>query len=615
MAANNPKRQTVNPRKRLKWAVWGIVVLFVVTLFIDLIGSPNAGARAMDSALSAVPGVNSMKIWATVEKNPIDGSNRVVFKDIREIDLQNYGPYFHLGLDLLGGSHLVYSADMANIPDGERADAIAGVRDVIERRVNALGVSEPLVQTSQVGDDWRVVVELAGVYDVDQAIKMIGETPLLEFKTENPESTKLTADQQKQLDELNAQVEKKANDLLVQIKGGADMAQLAKQNSDDVSATETGGLITGVKKGETLPEVEDVVFNKLQAGELYQQPLKTFVGYFIIKKEAQRGSGDQLEADIRTIFLQQKTAADIGVQLEPEWVSTQLTGKNLKRSRLELDPNTGVAQVALEFDSEGAKLFADITKESVGRLVAIFLDGEPISIPRVNTPILNGQAVISGNFTMNEAKLLSQRLNAGALPVSVNLISQTTVGASLGDESVQKSLFAGVVGLLIIALFMILYYRLPGLISVIALLIYTSVTLAVFKLVPVTMTLAGIAGFILSIGMAVDANILIFARLKEELRAGKDLSVAATEGFRRAWSSIRDSNISSLITCVILYWFGSSIIKGFALTLAIGIVISMFSAVTITRQLLRLVGGWKPFTKSWLYGASLAKEEANANKQ
>lgn len=615
MAANNLKRQTVNPRKRLKWAVWGIVVLFVVTLFIDLIGSPNVGARAIDSALSAVPGVNSMKIWATVEKNPIDGSNRVVFKDIKEIDLQNYGPYFHLGLDLLGGSHLVYSADMANIPDGERADAIAGVRDVIERRVNALGVSEPLVQTSQVGDDWRVIVELAGVYDVDQAIKMIGETPLLEFKTENPESTKLTAEQQKQLDELNAQVEKKASDLLTQIKGGADMAQLAKQNSDDVSATETGGLITGVKRGETLPEVEDVIFNKLQVGELYQQPLKTSVGYFIIKKEAQRGSGDQIEADIRTIFLQLKTAADIGVQLEPEWVSTQLTGKNLKRSRLELDPNTGASQVALEFDSDGAKLFADITKENVGKLVAIFLDGEPISIPRVNTPILNGQAVISGNFTMNEAKLLSQRLNAGALPVSINLISQTTVGASLGNESVQKSLFAGIIGLLIVALFMVLYYRLPGLISVIALLIYTSITLAVFKMVPITMTLAGIAGFILSVGMAVDANILIFARLKEELKAGKALSVAVDEGFRRAWSSIRDSNISSLITCVILYWFGSSIIKGFALTLAIGIIISMFSAVTITRQLLRLVGGWKGLGKPWLYGASASKGEVMENNK
>jgi len=238
-------------------------------------------------------------------------------------------------------------------------------------------------------------------------------------------------------------------------------------------------------------------------------------------------------------------------------------------------------------------------------LLAIFLDGQPISIPRVNEPILSGQAVISGSFTLQDAKLLAQRLNAGALPVPIELISQTTVGATLGNDSVQKSLVAGFWGLILVAIFMILYYRLPGLLAVKALLIYTVIILALFKLIPVTLTLAGIAGFILSIGMAVDANVLIFERLKEELRAGRDLTTAVEQGFRRAWSSIRDSNISSLITCAILFWFGSSIIKGFALTLAIGTLVSMFSAITITRQVLRLIAKWKISHGDWLYGVKI----------
>ncbi|MFA6422530.1 MAG: protein translocase subunit SecD [Candidatus Buchananbacteria bacterium] len=604
------KKQVINPRKKLRWAIWGIVILFVVTLFIDVVGSKNVIADTLDRGISAVPVLNSFKIWPTTEKNPLDGSNQLSFKNIKEIDLKSYGPYFHLGLDLLGGSHLVYNADMSQIPQADRADSISGVRDVIERRVNSMGISEPLVQTNQVGNDWRVVVELAGVYDINQAIKMIGETPRLEFKTENPNaSTSLTVDQQKQIDALNKTAEEKATSILNQVKGGADMAALAKADSEDPGSKDNGGLYTGVKKGTFVPEFNDVIFNaSLKTGDVYPQLVKTQFGYHIIKIDARRGTGDSEEVDVRQILIKTKTAEDIGVALQPEWVLSKLTGKNLKKASLEMDQNTGVPQVALEFDSEGAKLFGEITQQNAGKLVAIFLDGQAISIPRVNEPILTGKAVISGNFSLEEAKLLSQRLNAGALPVPINLISQTTVGASLGNESVQKSLFAGFVGLLLVALFMILYYRLPGVLSVIALLIYTTISIAVFKLVPVTMTLAGIAGFILSIGMAVDANVLIFARLKEELKSGKDLPLAIREGFHRAWTSIRDSNISSLITCVILYWFGTSIIKGFALTLAIGIIISMFSAITITRQLLRLVAGWKPLSNKWLYGGSSPKE-------
>lgn len=603
MANKSAKITKANPRKVLRWAIFGIIVLFVATLFIDLLGTNNVVTSSIDRGITTIPMVNNLKIWPKVDKNPVDGSNVLTWKNIKEIDLTKYGPYFHLGLDLQGGSDLVYNADVSKIPQAGRADALAGVRDVIERRVNAFGVSEPLVQTNQVGNQWRVLVELAGVYDVNQAIKMIGETPLLEFKTENPNaSTTLTADQQKQLDELNANAKATAEDVLKQAQSGADFAELSKKYSEDPGSKENGGLYTAVKKGVMVSAFDQVIFDpNFQVGTIYPQLVQTQFGYHIVKLDARNGTGDSETVDVREILIASKTAADIGVQLQPEWISTKLTGKQLKKATVEFDSNTSMPQVSLEFDSEGAKLFGDITKANVGKLVAIFLDGEAISIPRVQTQILDGKAVINGTFTLEEAKLLSQRLNAGALPVPISLVSQTTVGASLGSDSIHKSLIAGIYGLLLIALFMILYYRLPGVVSVIALIIYTSIALALFKLIPVTMTLAGIAGFILSIGMAVDANVLIFARLKEELNNGRDLGVAVDEGFHRAWASIRDSNISSLITCAILYWFGSSIIKGFAFTLALGIIVSMFSAITITRQFLKLIVKWKWCQNRWLY--------------
>ena len=249
-------------------------------------------------------------------------------------------------------------------------------------------------------------------------------------------------------------------------------------------------------------------------------------------------------------------------------------------------------------------MFEEITSRNVDKIVGIFLDKQPISLPRVQQAITGGQAVITGTFDVQEAKLLAQRLNAGALPVPINLVSQQTVGASLGEIAIQRSLRAGLYGFALVALFMILYYRLPGLIAIVALLMYVAFVLAIFKLWPVTLTLAGIAGFILSIGMAVDANILIFERLKEELRLGKSLPQAMQAGFERAWTSIRDSNVSSLITCVILSWFGTSMVKGFALTLAIGIVVSMFSAITVTRTFLRMIIRERHQGRLWLYGVS-----------
>jgi protein-export membrane protein SecD len=280
---------------------------------------------------------------------------------------------------------------------------------------------------------------------------------------------------------------------------------------------------------------------------------------------------------------------------------TELTGKYIAKSQVEFDANTGKPEISLEFNGDGAALFEKITERNVGKRLAIYLDGAPISAPVVQEAISGGQARISGNFTIEEAKTLVQRLNAGALPVPIKLINQQTIGASLGETSLAQSLRAGLIGLLAVALFMIGWYRWPGIISVVALLIYTLIVLAIFKLIPVTLTLAGIAGFILSIGMAVDANILIFERTKEELKTGKSLTGAVEEGFKRAWTSIRDSNISSLITCAILFWLGTSIIKGFALTLALGILVSMFSAITVTRTFLLWFVGGRLEKREWMW--------------
>ncbi|MEK7538161.1 MAG: protein translocase subunit SecD, partial [Patescibacteria group bacterium] len=253
---------------------------------------------------------------------------------------------------------------------------------------------------------------------------------------------------------------------------------------------------------------------------------------------------------------------------------------------------------------DGTKLFAALTKKNLNKILGIYLDGSPISLPKVQSEITSGTAVITGQFTLDEAKQLAKRLNAGALPVPITLISQQNVGASLGRESIERSLVAGIIGLLLVAVFMVVYYRLPGVLAVVALMIYTLIVLALFKLWPVTLSLAGIAGFILSIGMAVDANILVFERTKEELANGRPLLSAIDEGFRRAWLSIRDSNVSSLITALILIWFGSSLIKGFAVTLSIGILVSMFSALTVTRTFLRLVVSRWMSRHLWLFGFS-----------
>lgn len=374
-----------------------------------------------------------------------------------------------LGLDLSGGAHLVYQVDTSKTSDADKPKAIEAARTNIERRVNLLGVSEPIIQTSKVGNDYRLIVELAGVKDVNQAIQTIGQTAQLEFK-------------------------------------------------EPLVATPSS---------------------------------------------------------------------------QADFASTGLTGADLRLAQVQFDSSSGQAAgapvVGLEFTPEGAKKFAEITKKNIGKVVAIFLDDYPIMKPVVQNEITDGRAVISGGFTVDDAKRLTIQLNAGALPLPIKIIEQKNVGATLGSQSITKSLVAGAIGLVLIWLFMLTNYGLKGLLANIALIVYVLLSVAIIKLVPVTLTLAGIAGLILSIGMAVDANILIFERVKEELRWGRPLKSAIELGFHRAWNSIRDSNISSLITAGILFWFGSGSVRGFALTLIIGILVSLFTSINVTRALLRLV--------------------------
>lgn len=285
---------------------------------------------------------------------------------------------------------------------------------------------------------------------------------------------------------------------------------------------------------------------------------------------------------------------------------TELTGKYLSKVDVIFDQTTYKPEIQLQFNAEGAKLFEEITARNIQKPIAILLDGASIIdttgdgkidhsdlyAPTVQGKISGGKAVITGNMSVRTANDIARRLNSGALPVKIgNPISQETVGPTLGSVSLQKSLWAGIYGLLAVVLFMIVFYRLPGLLASVALVVYVALTLTLFKLIPVTLTLAGIGGFILSIGMAVDANILIFARMKEEIKNGKSISASISEGFSRAWPSIRDSNLNSLIVCAILFFFSTSFIKGFALTLSLGIVISLFSAIFVTRILLMVFVG------------------------
>jgi protein-export SecD/SecF family membrane protein len=367
---------------------------------------------------------------------------------------------WRLGLDLVGGTHLVYKIDFSKVPDANRADTASGLRDVIERRVNLFGVKEPQVTIGQSAGDYLLNVDLAGISDVNQAINEIGQTPYLDFRLEVLNGTSTT------------------------------------------------------------------------------------------------------------------------------FVPTGLTGQYLQSAKLDFDQTTGFPRVNLTFNDDGAKIFEQVTGDNIGKKIAIFVDNNLISDPVVQDKISGGQAIItSQSFTIDSAKQLASNLSAGALPAPIILINQQTVGASLGKDSLNKSILAGAIGMILVMLFMLVYYRSFGIYASIALIIYTILSMIIFKIF-VTMSLAGIAGFLLSIGMAVDANVLIFERTKEELRRGLSRTIAIKEGFKRAWPSIRDSNISTIITALILYNLTSSFVKGLALTLLFGVIVSMFTAITVTRSLM-----------------------------
>lgn len=519
----------------------------------------------------------------------------------------------HLGLDLQGGTSLVYEADTAQLVAGEEAEALAGVRDVIERRINAFGVSEPVVQTNKVGNNWRVIVELPGVTDINAAVKQIGETPLLEFKVED--DNQAVTDEQKQLiDSLNQQTKTQAEGILLEAKAGGDFVALASANSQDIATKDKAGDVGYANKANVPTALVETLYTT-PVGEVAPNLIETDDAYYIVKitkrvhtaqtvddlnRQIDNGEEPSFENDLISVtspdeevvrysqITFRKLAATAGL-FGPNYTVTELTGKNLKSAEVQFTTTTNEPVVTLNFDEEGSKLFADITRDNVGKTVAIFLDGSPISTPLVNEAITSGSAQISGSFTIEEAKELKQRLNAGALPIKITLVNQRNIGPTLGQDAIERSVTAGLIGVLLLAIFMVAYYRWPGFVAIIALGVYSLLLLAIFKLWPITLTLAGVAGFIFSLGVAVDANVLIFERLKEELRSGKSLQTAVDDGFKRAWLSIRDSNMSSLITCFILSWLGTSVIKGFAITLALGIVVSLFTAITVTRTLLKFL--------------------------
>ena len=485
------------------------------------------------------------------------------------------------GLDLQGGIHLEYKADVSQLPSGKASDALNAAEAVIERRVNAFGVGEPLVQLSRSGTEERIIVELPGVKDIEQAKKMIKETPFLEFRElAGPEA-------QKQFDTVNQQSKDQAGQILTRVKNGEDFAALAKQYTEDPTGKDNGGDLGFVKKGAFVPEFDTVLFDpNFKTGSVWPELVESPFGWHIIKKIEERGTGDNQEIHAAHILFAKRS---IDQYPNLKWVATGLSGKNLKSAAVEYrSQGVGSPQVGLQFDSEGTQLFAAITKRNIGKPVAIFLDNEIISQPTVQNEIVAGQAVITGNFTMQEANDLVKRLNEGALPVPITLVGQQSVDASLGESALRESLFAGLVGLGAVAVFMIIYYRLLGIVAVFALLLYSAMLLTIFKLsvftpFAITVTLSGIAGFILSIGIAVDANVLIFERTREELSYGKGAVKSIKEGFRRAWPSIRDGHISTLITTFILIALGTGFVKGFAIILALGVLLSLFTAVVLVR--------------------------------
>ena len=673
----------------------GLIAIIVATLLMSVVALP-------DSVKSKLPG-DPVSDWVRKQK-------------------------VTLGLDLQGGTQLDYRIDLRNIEarnnddddsnDVAIRDIVEGVRATLERRVNGLGVSEPNIYTSDVAGEKHVIVELAGIKDVEEAKAVVGKTIQLEFKepkTEededvlqkiqeeaeatlatakaDPENFKtlgeniqtsdgkisyadsqesweselpinhkkilpaiqagavydelvensgdyiLTADNQikerkgfliLKLDakETRDKTEKtegevRASHILIAYEGAEsasedvtrskeeargiaeevlaeaqadpdNFAELAKQYSDGPTGP-NGGDLDFFGPGQMVAPFEEAAF-AMDVGDI-SDVVETQFGFHIIKVT------DKKEGEEEAVPEEHYTYSEILYDTTPDpWKSTGLDGAHFKFASVTYD-QLGAPQVAIQFDNEGGTMFEDLTERLTGQRLAIFVGGELISAPTVNQKIVGGQAVITGVGSLQKALQLANDLNTGAIDAPIILSGQYTISASLGENALQLSLLAGLIGLIALALFMIVYYRLLGIFAVLALMIYSIIIVFILKTTGIVMTLAGIAGIILSIGMAVDANILIFERTKEELKEGNSYIAAITTGFERAWSSIRDSNVSSLITCVILWFFGNSIIRGFALMLGIGILVSMFTAITVTRSFLKTLNGTAASKSKSLLGA------------
>jgi preprotein translocase subunit SecD len=476
------------------------------------------------------------------------------------------------GLDLQGGLQVVLEA---NPPAGESFDrnTLDGTRDTIERRVNGLGVSEPLIQTR--GDN-QIIVELPGLTDPEQAIDVLKATALLEIV-----------------------------DPLGQYLPPGTIVTTTLGGPDDVSADAQAAT------AEASPDASPISGSPA-ASPVVSAPVGSPAGSPIASPAASPVASPVASPDASPIAAVSPTATAPAAPTGPVY-ETIIRGDDLADAFVSTN-QLGQPVVAFRLTDDAADRFFQYTSTHVGQPMSIVIDKTVISSPVINAAI-SKEGIIEG-VPPSEVQGLVVQLKAGSLAVPLEVVQSRTVGPTLGQDSIRKSVLAGIVGIGAVALFMILYYRLPGFLSVVALLMYTSIVFALFKLIPVTLTLAGIAGFILSIGMAVDANVLIFARMKEEMRTGRSLRNAIEAGFDHAWPSIRDSNVSSMITAAILYWFGqytgASVITGFALTLFIGVSISFLSAITITRTLLRVTLLVEPLTRERLWFDLGAADDAPA---
>jgi preprotein translocase subunit SecD len=472
--------------------------------------------------LAAIALLTLVATWISLPSNMLNFNN---WKD----DL-----YVHRGLDLQGGLQVVLEA---RPPEGQTVDrdVLSGTRDTIERRVNALGVSEPLIQTR--GND-QIIVELPGASDPEAAIRLLRQTALLEI--------------------IDTQ--------------GQFLPEGTRVNTTLGPATSVDPAAAATPTADGTPEADGT-------------------------------ATPEADATPEPPVAEEPTTAD------PNTYTTIVSGRDIADAYPTQD-QFGTLVVGFELRGDAAERFQQFTSANIGRPMSIVVDKTVINTATIRDAI-SSQGTISG-LNAQEVRDLSLQLKSGALEVPLEVVQSRTVGPTLGQDSIDKSILAGIVGLTLVAILMILYYRLPGILSVVALLVYASIVFALFKLIPVTLTLAGIAGFILSIGMAVDANVLIFARLKEEIRSGRSTRAAIEAGFDHAWPSIRDSNISTMITCVILYWFGryvgASIIQGFALTLFIGVVVSMFTAIIVTRTLMRVVLNVLPLRNPWWLGVDRVQQ-------